>query len=570
MRIDRRILYFTAITLTTLTFTLTVTMVISTYRNLHREREKMEESLIREGIALLRLFEAIACDSDLAAEGPHVQQSAAAVPNDDVAYIYLLNQHGAILAHSDPQRIGQQIDGDLPGREGILKLRRDNATDRILEIRRYCQSTMAIASETTGGHYFGIGLKMTEVERIYHEDHKHRMMMTGILILLGTATLFFTLVVQNSYLVQRTLDRMKSYIHYVVESMANGIISLDADGMVTTINPTAAELIGISKARAQGLSFDSLFPEHIDEIKSVLWNDSTVLDKEIEYKRPDGSLIPVSLSATQVKDNNGTRLGAVILLHDLREVKELHERAQRAEHLASIGRMAATVAHEIRNPLSSIRGFAQYFVASTRGKEEEQTYALTMIEESDRLNLVVSELLDYARPLELNLEKISIRTLFEDTVRMIALETGKKNVKIKQEMDLHIPLVELDRDRLLQVLLNLAQNSIAAMPDGGELILQATWSAERQNVQITVRDTGAGIPEQDMPRLFDPFFTTKTHGTGLGLAIVHKIVDAHGGKIEVQSKRDKGTTVVLALPQPLNTRKREKVESNGLKAGARR
>jgi two-component system sensor histidine kinase HydH len=389
------------------------------------------------------------------------------------------------------------------------------------------------------------------------------MMMTAILILLGTATLFFILVAQNFYLVQRTLDRMKTYIQYVVESMANGLISLDADGIVTTINPAAAELIGVSIA--QGLSFNSLFPEYADEIKSVLWDGSSILNREIDYQQPDGSIIPVSLSATQLRDNNGNKLGAVILLHDLREVRELYERARRAEHLASIGHMAATVAHEIRNPLSSIRGFAQYFAKLSQDKEEELAYATAMVKESDRLNLVVSELLNYARPLELDLEIISIEALFNNTVQMIKLETEKKDIEIIQEIEPDIPSVQLDPDRMLQVLLNLAQNSVTAMSDGGKLILQAAWLADQWSVQIMVQDTGSGIAKQNLPRLFEPFFTTKTHGTGLGLAIVRKIVDAHGGKIEVQSAENEGTRIMLILPQQLNAPRSEELTSHILR-----
>jgi len=123
-------------------------------------------------------------------------------------------------------------------------------------------------------------------------------------------------------------------------------------------------------------------------------------------------------------------------------------------------------------------------------------------------------------------------------------------------------ILQLDRDRMLQVLLNLTQNSIAAMPNGGKLILRAIWLAHQQSVQITVRDTGTGISEKDMPRLFDPFFTTKTHGTGLGLAIVRKIVDAHGGQIEVQSESGKGTEMVLVMQQPLSKQKSEEARSH--------
>ena len=555
MRIDRRVLYFPAITLTALTFTLTIIMVISTYRNLHRERGRMEELLLREGMALLRLFETAICDHGRVPTIAlsQLQQSVAAAPNDDIAYLYLLDQHGTVQAHSDSQRVGQRVDGGLPRQGEVLKLISGSDTERILEVRQYFQFA---GSEAIGGYYLGIGLKMTDLERIYHEDSRHRVMMTAILILLGTATLFFILVVQNFYLVQRTLDRMKSYTQYVVESMANGMISLDANGMITTINPAAAELTGIPKAKAHGLSFDSLLSAYADEIRSVLQDDNTILNREIQYKSSDGSRIPMSLSATQVKDSNGVRLGAVVLLNDLREIRELNERARRAEHLASIGRMAATVAHEIRNPLSSIRGLAQYFTANSKDRDsEEQTYAQTIVSESDRLNTVVSELLNYAGPLELNLEETNIEALFEDTIRTIALETEEKGIEIQRYVEPDMPAVLLDRDRLLQVLLNLTQNSITAMPDGGRLVLRARWLAGLQSIRLIVEDTGAGISENDIPRLFEPFFTTRTHGIGLGLAIVRKIIDAHNGNIEVRSEEGKGTKVILTITPDTGTGK---------------
>ncbi len=555
MRMDRRILYFPAVTLTALTFTLTVVLAISTYRNLHREREQMEASLMREGVALLRLFETVVhtdCDN-LREEVSHVQQLAAAVaPNDDVAYLYLFDSGGTILAHTTPQRVGQPVDGDIPQGEEILKLRRDDVTGHLFEIRGPFHpisphTPVPARGESGIDHYLAIGLKMTAVEQIHQSDHKHMMMMAAMLVLLGSASLFFILMVQNFYLVQRTLHRMKSYTHYVVESLANGLISLDATGMVTTVNPAAALLIGRSETEAKRLSFEALFPEHLDGIRNVLYHDTPILNQEMRYQRPDGSRIPVSLSATPVKDNDGNPLGAVILLHDLREVKALQEQAQRAEHLASIGRMAATVAHEIRNPLSSIRGFAQYFATLFPEGKEERTYALAMIEESNRLNRVISELLNYSRPLELNLESVSIHTLFEDTIRIMGVE--KQGVEIAQEIEPGLVLVQLDRERMLQVLLNLAQNSLDAMPAGGTLTLKATRLVAQHRIQIVVADTGLGIPASDLPRLFDPFFTTKARGTGLGLAIVRKIMDAHGGTVEVKNVEGGGTQMVLTVPQ---------------------
>ena len=541
MRLNRRSLYFPAVTLTVLTITLTVILAISTYRNLHREQEQMEESLTREGLALLRLFEKVAHshDYELEEEAAQVQQLAAAVaPNADIAYIFMFDQEGRILAHSNQSMVGKLIDEGIPKGSEILSFIKGH----IFEIR-------SDFHPVPSNHYLGIGLKMSTLKQTHHEDRRHTMMMAAMLILLGSGSLFFIIVVQNFYLVQRTLNQMKSYIHYVVESMANGLISLDSVGAVTTINQAAQELIGISEAEAKSLEIDGLLQEHAVEIRDVLENNHTILNKEIVYQHSNGSAIPVNLSATQVKDERGVKLGVVILLNDMREMVELQERAKRAEHLASIGRMAATVAHEIRNPLSSVRGFAQFFANRFVEKTEERTYALAMMEESNRLNRVVSELLDYARPLELKIEPTSIETLFLDIVRRLELEQTASDIEIIQEVQPDMPTVQLDHDRILQVLLNLTQNSIDAMPNGGKLILSAVWLAERNSVQIGVRDTGKGIPKSDLPRLFEPFFTTKTRGAGLGLAVVRKIVDAHDGEVEVKSEEGTGTQVILTTPQ---------------------
>ena len=547
MRLNRHSLYLPAVTLTVLTITLTVILAISTYRNLHREQTQMEDSITREGIALLRLFETVLRSRDFGgSEGiAQVQQLvSAAAPNENIAYIFMFNQHGQILAHSNPEMVGKLIDGEIPKYAEPFSFRKDDSAEHLYEVR---SGFHPVPSEQTLTHYFGIGLEMGTLERAHHEDRRHTMMMAAMLILLGSGSLFFILVVQNFHLVQRTLNQMKSYIHYVVESMANGLISLDSKGAVTTINRAAQELIGVSESKS--LEIDRLLPEHATEIQAVLEHNHTILNKEIVLKHAGGLAIPVNLSATQVKDEGGAKLGVVVVLNDMREMVELQERAKRAEHLASIGRMAATVAHEVRNPLSSIRGFAQFFANIFQEKTEERTYALAMMKESNRLNRVVSELLDYARPLELKVEPTSIETLFLDVVRRLELEKSDSCIEVIQEIQPDMPAVQLDYDRFLQVLHNLTQNSIDAMPNGGRLILSAVWCTKRKCVQIGVQDTGDGISQTDLPRLFEPFFTTKARGAGLGLAVVRKIVDAQDGEVEVKSEAGVGTEVILSLPQ---------------------
>lgn len=561
MRMTRRILYYPAITLIALTLTLAVLMVLSTYRNWHKGQEQMEESLVLEASALLRLFETMVDYgmADTSEEATMFQQLAGAIaPNDDIAYVALFDQEGKVLAHTQSDQRGTHISGAIPSPGELLRLRNDTQTEHVLEIRREFHPPESTISDE---HFVALGLRMTALEQAHSADHRHNVMMAAILILLGSASLFFILVVQNFYLVQQTLGRMKSYIHYVIESMANGLISLDADGLITTMNPVASNLTGISEDEARGEHIQALLTEQANQIELVLGERVPILNREITYQRRDGTVIPVSMSVTQVRDDYQNPLGAVIILHDLREVKELQERAKRSEHLASIGRMAATVAHEIRNPLSSIRGFAQYFAAMFGGKQEEHGYAVAMMEESDRLNRVVSQLLDYARPLELNSSLVDVRKLFGDVSRMVSLDTEAQKVQIIQDVDDALGVIRVDRDRMLQVLLNLIQNSIAAMQEGDEIMLRAAPYDAEGAVMLSVEDTGVGISEEDIPQLFEPFFTTKTRGTGLGLAVVRKIVDAHDGQVRVESEVGKGTHITLILPQ--HNRAEEMEETHG-------
>jgi len=256
----------------------------------------------------------------------------------------------------------------------------------------------------------------------------------------------------------------------------------------------------------------------------------------------------LSLSATQLLDDSGNLLGAIILLRDLREVKELQARAQRAEHLASIGRLASIVAHEIRNPLSSIRGFTQYFAAQFRDETDEHKYTKVMINEIDRLNRIIEELLDYSRPLTLDRRETSVQTILNHTIQLIQNDADGQGVRIAPEFPADMPLIWVDSERITQALLNVCLNSIAAMENGGTLTMTAQMGRDGDTVEIVIADTGSGIAEEDLPKVFDPFFTTKSSGTGLGLAVVRKIIDYHEGSISIKSRLGQGTTVTIDLP----------------------
>jgi two-component system, NtrC family, sensor histidine kinase HydH len=231
------------------------------------------------------------------------------------------------------------------------------------------------------------------------------------------------------------------------------------------------------------------------------------------------------------------------------EIEDLKQEVERKERLASIGSLAAGVAHEIRNPLSSIKGFATYFKERYKNIPEDQKIADIMIGEVERLNRVISQLLEFARPMNLRKESTSIPELMNRSLDMIAKQAAAKNITINRDSlagDLHF--ASIDPDKIGQVLLNVFLNAIEAMDEGGTLLVSIQNDAKKQKLHIRVSDTGHGIASGDIPHVFDPYFTTKQSGTGLGLAIVHKIIEAHEGEIKVESAPEQGTSVFITLP----------------------
>ncbi len=227
-----------------------------------------------------------------------------------------------------------------------------------------------------------------------------------------------------------------------------------------------------------------------------------------------------------------------------RKVAGLEKEVARQERLAALGTLAAGVAHEIRNPLSSIKGFATYFGAKFEPGTQDRELAEVMVGEVERLNRVVTELLDLTRPSELRLAPVTVADLVRHALKLVESDCRSRGIAVQARLPELTAL--LDADRMLQALLNLLLNAIQAMPKGGTLTVSAQRVKDR--LELRVDDTGPGIPVQDMDRIFDPYFTTKNQGTGLGLATVRTLAEAHGGQVRVVSEPGQGTRVVLDLP----------------------
>jgi two-component system sensor histidine kinase HydH len=557
---------------------LLVIVVLFTLRNINAQNERMEELTSRQGVSVIRTLEAGTrtgfMEGDWGIE--HLQMLIEQAAKDpDVEWVGLISGEGIIVAHSEPAKIGLRL---LMGQEmntvrtvirtgEPLSFKRDLPDGRtIFEIWKpftpfpdQIAQTESLARHTRIGkelldvfdrenkQVLFLGLKMDRFQQMRQQDILFAIFMAAVLFIISSAGVYFVFVVQNAYLVRRTLDEMRTYTRNVVESMANGLITVDRSLRVATFNPTALEILRKPKEAIDGKPIADLLPLE-NEAKQVLADSDLILEKEIKISTEgkSKSFLNISVSALKEPDSRISR-GAVIIVRDLTMIRELEQKVLVSEKFAALGRLSAGVAHEIRNPLNSIRGFIQYFQKKLPLDEEDYKYTDLMLTEVDRLNRVISKLLAYSKPREPRLNVRSVDEILDHCIRVLERETQAAGIElIRRPSPDDLPLVLMDTDQMTQVFLNILLNCLEATPRGGRITISSDVD-DQGRVQIIFEDTGEGIPRENLDKLFDPFFSTKKKGTGLGLAIVKGIIEGHGGEIEVESEPEKGTRFILLL-----------------------
>ena len=533
-------MYLPALSIVTGALVLLVLTGISTYRNLNREEINAMHFLRRQGVSLIHALKAGSMTGEDAVE-PLLQETA---KSEDIAYIYLVNSEGTIIRHSDPALIGAPAPEDI---------RIDSGAPEIIHIRRLAENVRVyeLARPFTGRDTIVLGLKMAAFEEARHADLHHALIMAAIVVALGSGAFFFIFVIQNYYLIDKTLKKTQDYTREVVANMANGLLSIDTSGKVASYNRLALELLGLDDTAVRGMDLRSVMDFDFIGISDTLAFHRPVLDREILYQPAHGEALPLSISVTPILNENNQCSGAVIVLQDLREIKRLQEKVRRSEKLAAIGKLAAGVAHEIRNPLSSIKGFAQFLSHTLKDRPEEKEYADIMVREVDRIGRVVTDLLTYAKPLSLERTRVDLPELVDHTVRLVTPDAGSRNVEILLHLGDDLGNLWLDANQITQALLNLLLNAMQAVPKNGHIEVGARVGHSSGLLHLWVEDDGKGIPAEHLDKILDPFYTTREKGTGLGLAIVHKIAENHHGEIRIESpapgKRG-GTRICLQIP----------------------
>jgi two-component system, NtrC family, sensor histidine kinase AtoS len=331
----------------------------------------------------------------------------------------------------------------------------------------------------------------------------------------------------------------------ILASVADAIVAVDPNGLITAANPAAEQLYGVTSVEVIGKQYRSLFSR--DAMVDSVLLDTLATGRvhaavTIDLPRADHTL-RINATSSVLRDGDGKRIGAVVVLKDVSERERLMVQVMRADRLAALGELTAGIAHEIRNPLTSIRGFMQY-LGECESLEEWRAYGPLIIRQVDSLNHIVGELLAFGRPQPPRIGTVDVPHLVEE---MAFLARGKSDARIKLEFEPNLPTIAADGEALKQALLNLIINAIQAIPDGGTVAISARRAGD-DTVSIRVTDDGIGVAPENLDKVFDPFFSTKSSGTGLGLAMVHRIVDAHGGFITFDSQPGRGTVVEIRLP----------------------
>jgi two-component system sensor histidine kinase HydH len=566
-------LYLPALSIVAVVLLLLVLIGISTYRNLNRQKLMALDSLHRQGLTLIGSLEAgirAGMMSHMWGEdsvGSLIEEMG---KHDEIAYVYLLDDQGVVSHHSDPSRDGTPAtwQPQLSSQDQtISRVRTVQPGSKVYEIARKFEPLRNLPRVSRPremmrrgrmkqfhAHPYStivLGLKMTAYEEARKGDFHHALIMAAILLALGTAALFFIFVIQNYYLVERTLKETQDYTAQVLANMADGLLSVDLDGRVVSYNPLALELLGLRESRVRGLNLRRVIDFEATGINDTLSHCQAALDREILLGHGSGEVVPLALSVTPILGGENECRGAVVILRDLREIKQLEEKVRRSERLAAIGKLAAGVAHEIRNPLSSIRGFAQYLGHALSGKPEDLEYVAVMVKEVDRINEVVTDLLTFSRPMEVELAATDVNQLLEHTARLVQADAESRGVEIIRSISPDLSNFAMDSNQMTQALLNLVLNAMQVSESGFKIELGAALDGSGSHLRIWVEDDGPGIAAENMGKIFDPFFTTREEGSGLGLAIVHAIVENHRGEIKVESPprgKDRGSRFTISIP----------------------
>ncbi|HKW90945.1 MAG TPA: ATP-binding protein [Methylomirabilota bacterium] len=368
--------------------------------------------------------------------------------------------------------------------------------------------------------------------------------------LLSTLVSQAAVAMKNAHL-YREVVLVNEYVDNILSTMASGVIAVNASGQISLSNPAAEHLTGIKLRQHPSAPYSELPATLAGPLRDTLLEGNAYSQLEASIQTQDGVTLPIVYSTALLRNKDGSTHGALIVFSDLSRLKELEHEKQRAERLASFGSLASGVAHEIKNPLVAIRTFAELLPERFAEVDFREDFSKVVVREIDRIDNLVARLRGIASAPQHQTGSVDIRQPISETLKLLRGQLEQSRTTVQYVVEDYSPFVTIDEAQLKQLFLNILQNALEAMGQGGELGVRISrvQSLGPPSIVIEVSDTGPGISDSVRGHVFEPFFTTKPTGSGLGLAICRSIVDAHRGSIRAENNRvPPGTTIVVELP----------------------
>jgi two-component system sensor histidine kinase HydH len=550
-----------AFILLTISVLLTGILANATVKNINRSQRLMELSFLRQGSTMIHAFEAGTRTSMLfrkaTGHNPLVDLATEVLADKGIAYIRIIDENDNVIVSEG------EISLAVANKDSDLKKAEDNPifsinwSDHIFEITKQFHPVAAslhgmsmmerrweqwnLTFKPNGQMYISVGFYTNDYEETKRQDMYHTIFMLVMLLLLFFAGLYFLFLYQRMRVTHATLLNTQLYANDVLESIPDSLITLDQDEQVVSCNRNAEKLLERRSTNIMGKKLIDIFPDCPPEILTT----QNIVEKDAVHQLTGDRSVPIKIASAQLMDHQGKRIGRVLVMRDVAQLRSMEQQLEHSRRLAALGSMAAGIAHEVRNPLGTLRGLAHFFGAEDGATEACKEYSKFMISEVDRLNQLVTELLQFGAPRDVTFDKVDVKSMVEKIVTLLEKDFAEKNIRFVQHFDNTTTLYG-DSDLLIQALLNLLKNSIQATPEDGEISLNI--GCDEEACRLSVSDTGVGMSEEIQNKMFDPFYTTRKTGTGLGLSVSHRIVERHNGYFEINSVVNKGTTITIILP----------------------
>lgn len=361
---------------------------------------------------------------------------------------------------------------------------------------------------------------------------------------------------------EERLKKLEYRAKVMLDNISDGVMMVDNNGSIIGFNRGAEKMTGLEAKQVIGKKYDDIFIKR----KTIFTKLTQTLETKVEYMNykkettiEDGRRIYLMITTKILWDETGNQIGAMGIYKDITQFEELSQQIQRADKLAVVGELAAGTAHEIRNPLTTIKGFIQLLKAEIKDDSKQQ-YIDLILEEISHINEIIREMLLLAKPSYPKKSLVSINSIINDMVSFMGSEALLHNIEIKIGEKKEIPDIEIDERQVKQVFINIIRNSIQAMDKSGVITISTEYNKSEKRIEVIFADQGKGIPEEQIAKIYEPFFTTKADGTGLGIPVSYQIMKNHGGDLIIKSELYKGTEVKLYFPLDTDDSSEERKE----------